>query len=146
MKRIVFSLALAACFILPASTWACEGQEHLHQAKALEPTKATVADVASWTKAKQATAVDANGKETRAAQGVIPGALLLSSSSEYDVKELPADKSSKLVFYCASQKCSASHKAAKRAIANGYTNVAVLPEGISGWKQAGQPTAKPDNT
>lgn len=144
MKTIIFSLTIAACIILPASALACEGQEHLHQAKAMEPAQATVADVAGWTKAKQATPVDANGKETRAKQGVIPGAVLLSSSSQYDLKELPADKSAKLVFYCASQKCSASKTAAKRAMENGYSNVAVLPDGISGWKEAGQPTAKPN--
>ncbi|MDP1824004.1 MAG: rhodanese-like domain-containing protein [Archangium sp.] len=145
MKRIVISLAVATCLIVPAAALACEGDGQ-HQAKATEPTKATVADVASWTKAKKATPVDANGKETRSTQGVIPGAVLLTSSSTYAVSELPADKASKLVFYCANQKCGASHAAAKRAMENGYTDVAVLPEGIAGWKQAGQPTAKPNNT
>ena len=70
-------------------------------------------------------------------------AVLLTSSSSYAVSELPADKNSKLVFYCANTMCSAGQQAAKRAMENGYTNVAVLPEGIAGWKQAGQPTAKP---
>jgi rhodanese-related sulfurtransferase len=92
-----------------------------------------------------ATPVDANGKETRAKQGVIPGAVLLTSSSQYAVEELPKEKDAKLVFYCANEKCSASHKAAKRALENGYTDVAVLPEGIAGWKQAGQPTQKPNS-
>ena len=142
MKRILFSLAVASSLVIPAAAFACEGENH--QAMA-EPVKATVAEVATWTKAKQAVPVDANGQETRTKQGVIPGAVLLTSSSTYDVKELPADKSSKLVFYCANQKCGASHQAAKRAMENGYTNVAVLPEGIAGWKQAGQPTAKPNS-
>jgi rhodanese-related sulfurtransferase len=144
MKRILFSLAVATSLIVPTAALACDGAE-MHQAKAGEPVKATVADVASWTKEKKAIPVDANGKETRLSQGVIPGAVLLTSSSTYDVKELPADKTSKLVFYCANQKCGASHQAAKRAMENGYTNVAVLPEGIAGWKQAGQPTAKPNS-
>ena len=143
MKRIVLSLAIATSLVSTAAL-ACEG-EGKHQAAA-EPTKATVADVATWTKAKAAIPVDANGKETRTKQGVIPGAVLLTSSSSYAVSELPADKNAKLVFYCANDKCSASTAAAKRALENGYTNVAVLPEGISGWKQAGQPTAKPNNT
>jgi rhodanese-related sulfurtransferase len=142
MKRILLSLAVASSFIVSTAAFACEGENH--QA-ALEPTKATVAEVASWTKEKKAVPVDANGKETRTSQGVIPGAVLLTSSSQYAVSELPADKSSKLVFYCANQKCGASHAAAKRAMENGYTNVAVLPEGIAGWKQAGQPTAKPNS-
>jgi rhodanese-related sulfurtransferase len=142
MKRILLSLAVASSFIVSTAAFACDGENH--QA-ALEPTKATVAEVASWTKEKKATPVDANGKDTRTSQGVIPGAVLLTSSSQYAVSELPADKSSKLVFYCANQKCGASHAAAKRAMENGYTNVAVLPDGIAGWKQAGQPTAKPNS-
>ena len=144
MKRILLSLAVATSLIVPTAALACEGDVK-HQAAAT-PAKATVAEVASWTRSKTAIPVDANGKETRTSQGVIPGAVLLTSSSTYDVKELPADKTSKLVFYCANQKCTASDAAAKRAMENGYINVAVLPEGIAGWKQAGQPTAKPNNT
>lgn len=142
MKRTLLTLALAASLAVPAAALACEGD---HMAKAAEPQKATVAQVAEWTKAKKAIPVDANGKQTRDTQGVIPGAVLLTSSSAYAVTELPADKNSKLVFYCASQKCTASHAAAKRALENGYTDVAVLPDGITGWKSAGQPTAKPNS-
>ncbi|MFT3711219.1 MAG: rhodanese-like domain-containing protein [Archangium sp.] len=143
MKRTLLTLTLAASLV-PAVALACDGADGQQQAKG--PVKATVEQVASWTKAKQAIPVDANGSETRSKQGVIPGAVLLTSSSQYDLKELPANKDAKLVFYCANQKCSASEGAAQRAIDNGYTNVAVLPVGISGWKQAGQPTAKPNNT
>ena len=45
---------------------------------------------------------DANGWGLRSTAGVIPGAHLLTSDDKYDVaKELPPDKSAKLVFYCA---------------------------------------------
>lgn len=45
---------------------------------------------------------DANGWGLRSTAGVIPGAHLLSSDDKYDVgKELPADKSAELIFYCA---------------------------------------------
>jgi len=45
---------------------------------------------------------DANHPSTRERFGVIPGAHLLSTYDNYDVaKELPADKNTKLVFYCA---------------------------------------------
>ena len=45
---------------------------------------------------------DANGWGLRSSAGVIPGAHLLTSDDKYDVAtELPADKSAKLVFYCA---------------------------------------------
>ena len=45
---------------------------------------------------------DANHPSTRERFGVIAGAHLLTSYDNYDVaKELPADKNTKLVFYCA---------------------------------------------
>lgn len=44
---------------------------------------------------------DANVETTRAKFGVIPGAVLLNSDDNYDLSVLPADKSAKLVFYCA---------------------------------------------
>ncbi|HLX37324.1 MAG TPA: hypothetical protein VKR29_05960 [Candidatus Binataceae bacterium] len=45
---------------------------------------------------------DANHSSTRERFGVIQGAHLLSSYDNYDVaKELPADKSTRIVFYCA---------------------------------------------
>ena len=48
------------------------------------------------------TVYDANFSETRERFGVIDGAHLLSSYDNYNVaKELPADKNTKIVFYCA---------------------------------------------
>jgi rhodanese-related sulfurtransferase len=116
----------------------------MQQASA-EPKKVTVAEVASWSKEKKKfVPVDANGKSTRDSQGIIPGAVLLTSSSGYDVKELPSNKTDKLVFYCSNESCGASKQAARKALESGYTDVAVLPEGIIGWKKAGQTTAKPN--
>lgn len=83
---------------------------------------------------------DANNAETRSKYGSIPGAQLLSSSKDYALTELPADKNAALVFYCADTKCMASHKAAERAVTAQYTNVAVFSDGIIGWKKAGHPT------
>lgn len=53
---------------------------------------------------------------------------------------LPEDKSKELIFYCGGPKCMASHEAANQAANLGWTNVAVMPEGISGWVSAGKPT------
>lgn len=48
------------------------------------------------------TIVDANHDRFRAREGVIPGAVLLSTYDEYDAaKDLPATKDTALVFYCA---------------------------------------------
>jgi hypothetical protein len=43
---------------------------------------------------------DANPSRVREKEGVIPGAKLLSSSTRYDLGELPGAKNSTLVFYC----------------------------------------------
>lgn len=94
---------------------------------------------------KSVTVVDVNGAQTRQKMGVIPGAILLSSSSSFEMKELPADKASSLVFYCSNERCSASKKAAKVASENGYTDVAVLPAGIAGWVSAGFKTTMPQS-
>lgn len=101
----------------------------------------TVEQLASLRSAGKAVVIDANGTDTRQQYGVIPGAVLLSHYEQYDVtKELPRDHAAKLVFYCANEKCGASHKAAARASAAGYADVSILPAGIMGWKHAGQPT------
>jgi len=34
----------------------------------------------------------------------------------------------------------ASHEAARRAVAAGYTDVSVMADGIAGWKAAGEAT------
>jgi rhodanese-related sulfurtransferase len=86
---------------------------------------------------------DANGKSTREAQGIIPTAVLLPSSSTYDLTLLPADKATPTVFYCSNERCTASHTAAKRALDAGYSDVSVLSVGIAGWVKAGKATEKP---
>lgn len=140
MKRIALAAALALSSLVPSVAVACDG--HSTQASI---TTLTVPQVASLTKEKKTTPVDANGEKTRLAEGVVPGAVLLTSSSAFAAEELPRDKAAPLVFYCANERCSASHGAAARARELGFTNVAVMPEGIKGWKAAGQPTAKPNS-
>lgn len=132
-------LALVGLFAVTEAR-ACEGHEMAHV------KKITVDELAAWQKNKEAlTVIDANNADTRTKFGVIPGAKLLSHYANYDVaKELPAAKDAKLVFYCGSAKCNAAPKAAYKAIEAGYTNVYVLEVGISGWAEAGKPTAKPN--
>lgn len=123
MKR---SLLLVLCFVLP--TRASAGAA---------PVKIVTVDaLARGMKQKTATAVDANTEETRQKLGTIPGAVLLSSSLTYDpAKELPKAKNTKLVFYCLNPRCDASRVAALKALESGYTDIAVLPDGIQGWKR-----------
>jgi rhodanese-related sulfurtransferase len=120
-----------------ASTEApAEGTAAASAVKELEVTA-----VAALVSAHSATVLDANGAATRAQFGIVPGARLLTSSSRFDVAtELPADKASTLIFYCANTECGASHSAAERAALAGYSDVNVMPAGIMGWKAAGQAT------
>ncbi len=141
MKKMTLAVGLAVAVLAPTAAFACDGAAKTTSASVAEPKAVTVTELAGWNKEKKATAVDANNDETRATEGVIPGAVTLTSVAKYDMKELPTDKSGKLVFYCYNEQCGASHQAAKRAVEAGYKNVAVLPAGIIGWKKAGQVTA-----
>ncbi len=51
--------------------------------------------------------------------------------------ELPADKASKLVFYCGGVKCKLSAESAEIAQAAGYTNVYTYTGGMPEWQEAG---------
>lgn len=150
MTRLLVACALALPLAFTASpARACGGEEG--QTAKVEVKKVTVAELAQKLEAQAAKksqdvtfVVDVNNEKTRTEFGVIPGAITLTSSSEYDpAKDLPEGKDSSLVFYCSSEKCSASKTAAKRAVKAGYTDVAVLPAGIKGWAQAGKATDKP---
>ena len=101
-------------------------------------------DIAAEMKSTQPPALfDANNKDTREKYGVIPGAVLLANYKKFDLKVLPDDKAKPVVFYCAGPKCMASHAAAKRAVKAGYKDVAVMSDGIMGWKDSGKPVETP---
>lgn len=74
------------------------------------------------------TVVDARD-ENSFASGHINGAINFTKAS------LPTDKSTKLVFYCGSERCPLSTQAAKKAIEMGYTNVMVYRGGWSDWNK-----------
>lgn len=77
---------------------------------------------------------DANPKEMYD-RGHLPGAKWVEWN-KVSAKDLPADHSAQLVFYCANEHCTASPEAARLAAAEGYTKVALMPRGILGWKKA----------
>ncbi len=110
------------------------------EAEAPALAEVEVTELASLLESRAAVAVDANNPGTRERYGVIPDARLLSSSSGYELAELPSDKSTTLVFYCANTHCTASDNAAERAKEAGYADVRVLRAGITGWRDAGKPT------
>lgn len=68
----------------------------------------------------------------------IPGAQSLSpSATEEEASKIIASKKDLVVTYCSNLKCQASHKLAGRLRELGYVNVLEYPEGIAGWKEAG---------
>lgn len=71
--------------------------------------------------------------------GHIPWAQSLPwQEMEERLDELPADRNTKLVFYCGGLKCDLSSKAAALAVEQGYTDVSVFREGMPAWKKAGK--------
>jgi rhodanese-related sulfurtransferase len=130
----------------PAPTEAVERQTETAEAETREAAipELGVDEVARLLEARAAVVVDANGDATRQREGVVPSAMLLTSSGRYDpAAELPSDKSTKLVFYCGNEDCHASDGAAERARDAGYSDVNVMRAGIAGWKAAGRETVPP---
>ncbi|HMG20146.1 MAG TPA: rhodanese-like domain-containing protein [Kofleriaceae bacterium] len=134
LARTLLASSLAVVVGLGAG---CSRREAAEQRREL-PT-VTVDQLDRMLASHECRAVDANGDTTRKRMGVIPGAVLLRDMDAVD--QLPADRSTGLVFYCANPACGASHEAAERAITAGYTHVLVLPDGIAGWVKAGKQTA-----
>ena len=142
MSKKLFGAVLVAATLAAPAVLACDGARSEQSAQKSAVQKVTIPQVAQLQKEKKVTVLDANGEDFRKANGVIPGAVLLTNYAKYDVaKELPAAKDTQLVFYCANTQCGASQAAAQKAVDNGYTHVAFLPAGLLGWKQSGQPTA-----
>lgn len=83
------------------------------------------------------TVFDANPR-MRWLNGHLPGAVNIDPT-EYPERDLPADKNTCLVFYCAGPWCGAGPYAARRAKQMGYVNVCVLSNGIRGWQAAELP-------
>jgi len=138
---VAVALAVLGCKAKAESRPAIESESAT--AKGPSPHLLGVPEVAELVQRRAATVVDANGTDTRQSMGVVPGALLLSSSHEYALSELPQSKAAKLVFYCGGEMCRASDSAAARALQAGYSDVNVMRAGIRGWKSAGKTTEVP---
>jgi rhodanese-related sulfurtransferase len=85
------------------------------------------------------TLVDAR-TEVEFSDAHIPGAILVRANEVGD--KLPAivpDRARAVVFYCNGPNCTKTVKAAKQALAAGYTDVLEYKEGIPGWGTAGRP-------
>ncbi len=99
MRKLLLAFALSTIALAPA----CKKNDAAAD-KAADEAKIpslTVDEVDQQVTAKQLQAVDVNGDATRKKMGVVPGAILLSDDESFKESELPADKTAKLVFYCA---------------------------------------------
>jgi rhodanese-related sulfurtransferase len=136
------ALGLASSSLAAVAVGGCD-KKPAAQAKVDELPLLTIDEVAVRIASGTCRPVDANGAQLRKDVGVIPGALLLTDYEAFSLSELPADKSTPLVFYCANEQCDASHIAARRARSAGYAQVHVLAAGILGWAKAGRAVDKP---
>ena len=128
MKKLLFALF----FVLSATALPALAENQVIDQQIAE---VSVVNVQQMLNAKPAKLVvlDANNDDARAAAGIVPGAIKLSSYNQYDLAELPADKNTTLVFYCYNSYCQASHMAAARELQAGYKDVRVMKAGIVGW-------------
>jgi rhodanese-related sulfurtransferase len=68
----------------------------------------------------------------------VPGARHLDPT-RFAESELPSARDQAIVFYCSNPWCRKAPLAARRARQMGFSDVAVLAAGISGWLAAGLP-------
>lgn len=103
MRTLLFVTALAAAAACQHSDAdKAQGKDKTAEKDDVKIPDLTVDDVAKQVDAKAITPVDCNTANTRKRMGVIPGAVLVTDDEGYAASELPADKNTKLVFYCAS--------------------------------------------
>jgi rhodanese-related sulfurtransferase len=84
-------------------------------------------------------------KKSDVAKGFIEGSISLpntETNADSLAKNIPS-KSTPVVFYCNGIKCGRSVKAAKIAIAEGYTNIYWFRGGIQEWEAKGLPVVHP---
>ncbi|WP_198116399.1 rhodanese-like domain-containing protein [Massilia rhizosphaerae] len=87
---------------------------------------------------KSVTVIDVNSRHSWL-KARVPGAINLDPTS-YDANDLPANKESRIVFYCSNPLCRKAPNAARRAKKLGYSNAIVMSAGISGWVSKNMPT------
>jgi hypothetical protein len=103
MRSLMFGIALSLAAVSGCSKDSASAGDKAtagDKAKADFPAM-TMDEVQKGIDAKQLTAVDCNGDRTRKKLGVLPGAISVSDEESFAASELPADKTTKLVFYCA---------------------------------------------
>jgi hypothetical protein len=94
MRTLLFSAVIAL------ASFGCSKSKDDTSAAHQELPEMTVDEVAAGLEAKQLTVVDCNGDKTRKKHGILPGAILIEDEETFPASVLPADKATKLLFYC----------------------------------------------
>ncbi|MCF8038054.1 MAG: rhodanese-like domain-containing protein [Desulfohalobiaceae bacterium] len=80
---------------------------------------------------------DARPFKPKYVKGHVPGAISLPNTQFDSLSaKLPRDTDFPVIFYCGGLECRLSHKAARKAMELGYTDVKVLSGGYPEWKAA----------
>jgi phosphoribosylformylglycinamidine (FGAM) synthase-like amidotransferase family enzyme len=98
MRTTLFACALAISAVAGCSKG---DQAKTEQKDEQKLATMTMDEVEAAITSGQASAVDCNGDRTRKKDGILPGAIMVTDEEQYGASELPADKSRKLIFYCA---------------------------------------------
>jgi hypothetical protein len=97
---MVRTLLFAAALAFAGVGGGCAKDKGSSAEKAGEFPNMSIDDVEKGLAAKQLAVIDCNGDKTRKKYGVVPGAILVADEEAFVASELPADKATKLVFYC----------------------------------------------
>jgi len=133
--RHLFPMALLLLALIPCRAQSGSGRESIRE---VTPQELSMELAQPSRAGLSVRVIDVNEPDSYA-EAHVPGAILLV----YDAiraADLPADKSSPLVFYCWSAECPAAETAAQSALKLGYTDVSCMKTGITGWRDAGLPT------
>ena len=138
MRLIRFPFALSSLVLIAG---ACAGKTAIQQtgSQADIATVESAADLQAEMGRGGVTVIHALDAE-HYGKGHVPGAVNVDSET-MTADSLPADKSARLIFYCAGPGCPVGHTAANKAASYGYTNVAVYPGGIQDWRASGMDVA-----
>ncbi len=140
MRLIRFPLSLFGLVLIAV---ACAGKPAIQQTGTEIATVESAADLQAEMGRGGVTVIHALDAE-HYGKGHVPGAVNVDSET-MAAGDLPADKSARLIFYCAGPGCPVGHMAANKAASYGYTNVAVYPGGIEDWRASGMDVASGRN-
>jgi rhodanese-related sulfurtransferase len=143
IRPILKTIAAAFCFLLllPVPRSAFAGEASAANATPAPLKKLSISEVSALIGGQEKLHLFDSNPVERYNAGHLPGAVWLRYDA-VEVGNLPPDKEARLVFYCANELCTASHTAARSALGFGYTNVFIMPAGITGWEKAGMPVEK----